>query len=170
MRSNASLTRITCSGIVDADDYNDEDKARLSEFGVAVLPVSEIENLFLLPEVAAAILKMEECNDQEGAIRFEALKQDVFKEVSKPGASDDAVLRYCRRRIDRTLRKIDLKDVATAGDLAQVYLERTGGLDVEAIAVEAKDRIKTALVEGDIPGLLAAFDNKALLVLIATEK
>ena len=34
MRRNESLTRITCSGIVDADDYNSEDLAYLEELGV----------------------------------------------------------------------------------------------------------------------------------------
>jgi hypothetical protein len=59
MRANSSLTRITCAGIVDADAYEDVEIKALNNQGVGVLPVSEIENLFLLPEVARAIAEAE---------------------------------------------------------------------------------------------------------------
>ena len=55
MRANPGLTRVTCSGIVDADDYTDEEKLTFEEKGIDILPVSEIENIFLLPVVAEAI-------------------------------------------------------------------------------------------------------------------
>ncbi|QEW18344.1 putative ATP-binding protein involved in virulence [Marinibacterium anthonyi] len=105
MRHNASLTRITCSGIVDADDYNDDDKKRLLSLGVEVLPVSEIENLFLLPEIATAILQEEKYQEEELKSKLNSLTQDVLSEVTRPGSIEDVVLRYCRRRIDRTLKK-----------------------------------------------------------------
>ena len=59
MRKNADLTWIKCSGIVDADDYEDEDKDYLAELGIATLPVSEIENVIALPDVSRAIAKTE---------------------------------------------------------------------------------------------------------------
>lgn len=167
MRNNSSLTRITCSGIVDADDYSEEDKRRLASFGVSTLPVSEIENLFLLPEIAAAILEDEKFQATEISDKLNALKEDVLVEVSRPGSIDETVLRYCRRRIDRTLKKIDLKDAATSEELARTYAERTSALDVAAVAVEARSRIAKSASEGDMPTLLANFDNKALLALAA---
>ena len=120
MRRHASLTRITCSGIVDADDYNDHDRASLASLGVAVLPVSEIENLFLVPDVAFAILEEEGFEAAERETKFEALFEDVLAEVNSPNSIEDAVLRYCRRRIDRTLKRVDLQDSSTAVDLASV--------------------------------------------------
>jgi len=167
MRHNASLTRITCSGIVDADDYNDEDKEQLASLGVAVLPVSEIENLFLLPDIATAILEEEKFQGEELQAKLNTLNQDVLAEVNRPGSIEDAVLRYCRRRIDRTLKKIDLKDAATSADLATIYAERTAALDVVTVAKEARQRIDDAVRKYDLPVLLANFDNKALLALAA---
>lgn len=38
---------------------------QLASFGVAVLPVSEVENLFLLPDIAIAILKEEKFEGDE---------------------------------------------------------------------------------------------------------
>ena len=39
MRSNADLTRITCHGIVDADDYDEDDATYLAQLGIEILPV-----------------------------------------------------------------------------------------------------------------------------------
>lgn len=167
MRNNASLTRITCAGIVDADDYSEEDKARLAEFGVTALPVSEIENLFLLPEVAISILEEEKFHGADLEAKIDALNKDVLKEVTRGGSIEDVILRYCRRRIDRALKKIDLTDAATSEDLAKIYVERTGALDIPALAKQARDRIETAVEKCDIPALLANFDNKALLAIAA---
>ena len=38
MRRNEALTRVTCSGIVDADDYQAEEITYLGDLGIAVLP------------------------------------------------------------------------------------------------------------------------------------
>ncbi|WP_026304585.1 AAA family ATPase [Kaistia granuli] len=167
MRRNASLTRVTCAGLVDADDYSDEDKRLLAEFGVGTLPVSEIENLLLHPEVATAILEEEKFQNTEIEAKLGALLDEVLMEVSRPGSIDEVVLRYCRRRIDRTLKKIDFKDVKSPADLAAIYAERTEALDVAAVAKEARDRIDDAIGRRDLPTLLANFDNKALLALAA---
>jgi hypothetical protein len=167
MRNNESLHRITCAGIVDADDYSDEDKARLADLGVATLPVSEIENLFLLPDIATAILEDERFQGTEVQTSLAALTQEVMDEMARPGVIDVAVLGYCRRRIDRTLKKIDLKDATTATDLSKYYTERTAALDITAIAKEARVRIEQAVTNRDLPTLLANFDNKKLLALAA---
>lgn len=167
MRNNASLTRITCSGIVDADDYNEEEKRLLADLGVVALPVSEIENLFLLPDIATAILEEEKFQGADLQVKLESLKQEVLTLVARQGSIDEVVLRYCRRRIDRTLKKIDLKAAATTEDLAKAYAERTDALDIEAVAKKARDRIDEAVNNSDLSTLMANFDSKALLALAA---
>ena len=167
MRSNASLTRITCSGIVDADDYSEDEKRTLADLGVAALPVSEIENLFLLPDVATAILEEEKFQGVDLQLKLDSLKQDVLTFVAQQGSIEDVVLRYCRRRIDRTLKKIDLKAASTTADLAKLYSERTDALDIKAIADEARGRIDDAVSRSDLSTLLAIFDSKTLLALAA---
>lgn len=167
MRHNSSLTRITCSGIVDADDYTDEEKDRLASLGVAVLPVSEIENLFLLPDVARAILEIESFKGSDITEKIDALNLAVLDKIKEPGSIEDVVLRYCRRRIDRVLKKIDLEDAVSAIELEENYKNRTASLDVSSIAKASRDRIENAVRDGDMPTLLANFDNKALLALAA---
>lgn len=167
MRHNSALTRITCSGLVDADDYSDLDRAKLATLGVAVLPVSEVENIFLLPSVAEAILADDSFEGKELRERLAEFYRAVLDEVSRPGSIDEVVLRYCRRRIDRTLKAIDFTDVSTVAALTEAYVGRTGELDVGSVAEEMRRRIETAIAEEDIEALLASFDNKALLALAA---
>jgi len=89
MRANADLTRITCSGIVDADHYDEDDRNYLRDLGIETLPVSEIENVVLLPEVSVAIAQSEGFSGEELEQRIASLADDIFKSVT----SDEVVRR-----------------------------------------------------------------------------
>jgi hypothetical protein len=167
MRRNASLTRVTCSGLVDADDYDDGERTFLGRQGIAVLPVSEIENLVLLPSVCREIALLENYRDGELQQKLAAVKAGVF-EVASSAAVEGVVLQYCRRRIDRTLKRIDLSESDTVDSIADEYLQRTGMLDVRGIAEAARQRISSAIEADDLPALLQSFDKKgALLSIVA---
>lgn len=167
MRANANLARVTCSGIVDADDYSQTEVAYLGTLGIKVLPVSEIENLFLLPAVSEAIAAHEGHVGSALAQRLDNLKQAVFAQVT-PQTALSVVLRYCRRRIDRTLKEIDLSNSGTVAALAADYTSKTGALDITALAGTAQGRIDAAKGALDIAGLAACYDNKGLMSLAAT--
>lgn len=166
LRANAALTRVTCSGIVDADDYSVEEVDNLARLGVQVLPVVEIENLFLLPDVAMAIAHHEGHRGEELDGRFAAFRRAVFGSVTE-ASKVSAVTRYCRRRIDRTLKKIDLSDASTVAEIAEVYAERTAALDVNAIGEAASARIDNAVQHQDLAELARHYDSKGLLALVA---
>ncbi len=167
MRSNATLTRVTCAGIVDADDYQPEDVERLNQLGVAVLPVSEIENLVLLPDVSQAIAEHEGLVADDLERRLAFLRDAVFEAVGSPEAKDAVVARYCRRRIDRLLKRVNLSEGSSVDDIARAYERQTGAINIARIATEATERIDRAIGNGDLPALLACYDNKGLLALAA---
>ncbi|MER8723078.1 AAA family ATPase [Mesorhizobium sp. M1027] len=166
MRANAHLTRVTCSGIVDADDYSAEEVANLGKLGVAVLPVSEIENLFLLPDVGRAIAQHEGYRGADLNDRLDTFRQAVIADVT-PASAASAVARYCRRRIDRTLKKIDLSGASTVADIATEYAVKTSALDVAAIGAAASARINAAAADQDLAELAKHYDNKGLMALVA---
>jgi AAA domain, putative AbiEii toxin, Type IV TA system len=168
MRRNSALTRVTCSGIVDADDYQPNDIAILQQCGVAVLPVSEIENLILLPAVSRAIALSEGYEGAELEGKLSALESAIFQSLNSAAAVEAVVARYCRRRIDRLLKKVDLSDAANIADITATYNRKTAEIDIADIAHRARDRIEKGLRERDLPLLLANYDNKALLALAAT--
>lgn len=167
MRNNQSLTRVTCSGIVDADDYDADDSAYLNKLGVQVLSVSEIENVILLPAISQAIAENEGFVGQALVDCLEALKTDIFNTLESPVAIEAVVARYCRRRIDRTLKKIDLSNASNVGDIVAEYALKTAALDIGAIASMARERIETAIRTRDLLMLLAIYDNKGLMALAA---
>ena len=168
MRRNSALTRVTCSGIVDADDYQPDDIALLGHYGVSVLTVSEIENLVLLPAVSRAIAESEGYRGEQLEAKLKDLRDAVFQSLDSPAAVEAVVVRYCRRRIDRLLKKIDLSGAADIQSITGTYTTKTGEINIADIAKTAKDRIEKALHDQDLPLLLANYDNKALLALAAT--
>lgn len=165
MRRNAALTRVTCAGLVDADDYTAEECVAMTNHGVAVLPVSEIENLVLLPAVASVIVRSEGFQGNDVDARLAALCDDLAIAASE--AIETTVMQYCRRRIDRTLKKIDLSAAVTPDQLAGEYQARTQAVDVNALAGEAKARLEAAVHSGNLLAMLTYFDGKGAFMAAA---
>ncbi|MCJ8296201.1 MAG: AAA family ATPase [Colwellia sp.] len=167
MRRNANLTRVQCSGIVDADDYNDEDVQYLANLGIATLPVSEIENIILMPNVSKAIAENEGHSGSELNEKLIALSEAIFSSLSSERAIESVVVRYCKRRIDRTLKKLDLNEAETVSALGEKFVSEIDSLNINEIAQEAKTRITTAIEQKDLPLLLRNYDNKGMMALAA---
>ena len=168
MRANASLTRVTCSGIVDGDDYRQDDKDRLAELGIQVLPVSEAENLLLLPEVTAAIAEHE---GHVGGLRdtkLAALADAVFGTLDTDAKIEKVVVDYCKRRIDRALKKVDLSGGTGLAGLKDCYHSATEDIDIDGIASQRTQDIKDSISSRNLPKLLEYYDNKGLVALAAT--
>ncbi|WP_115561959.1 AAA family ATPase [Xanthomonas arboricola] len=163
MRGNASLTRIHCAGIVDADGY---DAAEIEYFrgqNIFVLPVAEVENLFLLPVITREIAIAEHVPERELQANIAALNEKFLHFANQADHIDPVVVRYTLRRIDRALKKIDFGRTQTIEDVQAAYAEQTNGLDIPAIAAKRRHSIDTAIQDGDVPALLSVFDNKGML-------
>jgi hypothetical protein len=165
MRRNAALTRVTCAGLVDSDDYTEEECRAMADHGVAVLPVSEIENLVLLPAIATVIMKSEGFQDKDVDARLAALCAELATSAS--GTVDATVMQYCRRRIDRTLKKIDLSAADTPDKLANEYQERTHAVNVNTLATDSRARLEAAVSSGDLHAMLMHFDGKGAFMAAA---
>jgi energy-coupling factor transporter ATP-binding protein EcfA2 len=168
MRANAAFTRIQCAGIVDADDYDAADTARFQELGVTVLPVSEIENLFLLPEISRQIAVAEHLTADDIETRIEELRNEILAVAAKPEVIESVVRRHTLRRIDRALKNTDLSHQRTIDEMEANYREQTQGLDIQAIAQERRDKINAAISDRDLPTLLSLVDNKGMLAQAAS--
>jgi AAA domain, putative AbiEii toxin, Type IV TA system/Protein of unknown function (DUF4435) len=163
MRRNASLTRVTCAGIVDADDHNAEDSENLKSKGVYILPVSEIENLFLLPDVVEAILASEGYVDAGLKSKITEIGQSVLDHATVEDNQHNALLRYVRRRIDRSLKILSFQEAKSICELADSYQTETNAVDVQALFKKAEGNIKKAIEAKDLPALLRHYDNKRLM-------
>lgn len=167
MRANASLTRVTCAGLVDADSRTEADLASLNAYNISVLPVSEIENLLLLPSVASAILDYDSHDEAAKAARLSNLKADLFAEAAKPDVQTAIVVEHCRRRIDRALKVVSFEDVRDEAELAAQLTARVATINVAALAEEIRGEIIKAISDDDMPALLRVYDRKSNIIAIA---
>ena len=167
MRRNAAFTRITCAGLVDADGRDADDRAYLAGIGVSVLPVAEIENLLLLPDVSTVILAKNDFSGAELEAKLAGIKAAVFADAAVQNNVNQVVLGYCRRRIDQMLKRIDFSADQSVGDLATSYAAQTGALDVVTIAAGIEKKISDAIAADDLPALLAIYDRKKPLLALA---
>jgi ABC-type cobalamin/Fe3+-siderophores transport system ATPase subunit len=167
MRRNAAFTRITCAGLVDADGRDEDDRSYLAGIGVSVLPVAEIENLLLLPDVSRVILAKNDFSGAELDAKLAEVKTAVFADAMAQNNMNMVVLGYCRRRIDQMLKRIDLSADQSVGELAISYAAQTGALDVAVIAAGIEKKIRDAIAADDLPALLAIYDRKKPLLALA---
>jgi hypothetical protein len=166
MKANSALTRVTCAGIVDADDHSPVDKALLAASNVSVLPVSEIENLFLLPAVLAAIADQEALDTTAQDSRMNALAEEIVTSTSDKVIKSN-VSRYLRRRIDRTLKLMDLSGAQDAQAIALEYSQKTGSLDIADLSTVYEAKLRTALSDRDLISIAKLLDDKGLITSVA---
>ena len=165
---NAALTRVTCHGIVDGDHRSANEVQHLQSLGVEVLPVAEIENVVLLPEVGRAIATHEGYKGEALDECLRGLREAVFGLLESPDEKDAAVIRQVARRIDHLLKRIDLSNAESVQELKERCKAEAESLDICALSSEAKEQIQSALDKNDLRALLVHYDNKGLFALAAT--
>ncbi|WP_242141200.1 DUF4435 domain-containing protein [Sphingomonas sp. TREG-RG-20F-R18-01] len=160
------LHRVGCAGLVDADGRTDVEAAYLETKGVYRLPVSEIENVLLLPGVFLALAASLKFSVHEAQAALTALKSIVFAQASKQ--MDEICLRYTRRRVDAQMKKIGLSgiDIAT---LDAEFRQAAASVDPAAIFNEARTNLSVAIGGQDYEKVLLAYDNKGLLSEVAKQ-
>lgn len=169
MRRNKDLTRVTCAGLVDADDFEPEEAKALAAQGIGVLPVSEIENLIVLPCISRVILEHEGFCGVALQSRIDEIAKQIFDMLAKPNAQEEVVLGYCRRRIDRVLKKIDLSNATNEAELATEYAKSVAAVNLQQIAQTRRVQIQNAVKAADLAALLTLYDNKGVLAVAASK-
>ena len=158
-KNSSSLHGLAVCGLIDADDRSAEETARLNGLGVYVLPVAEVENLLALPSIFNALAETLLCTDP--AARLNDLQSDI---MSRAQAEMDLVCsRYTIRRLDRRLKSVSVaaQDLAT---LSATFAAELAGVDPAPIFQLAKSKIEMAISAGDLPRVLALYDNKGYVL------
>lgn len=160
------LHRVGCAGLVDADGRSNEEATYLETKGVYCLPVSEVENLLLLPNVFKAIAEVLKFSDGDAEARLAALRTFVMNQANQQ--IDAICLRYTKRRIDAAMKKIGL----AGADLVALDAEfkaAAASIDAQTIFAEAKTALTTAISGQDYEKVLFYYDNKGLLAEMAKQ-
>ena len=154
------LHRVGCAGLVDRDGRSNAEAAYLEAKGVYCLPVSEVENLLLLPGVFVAVAKALHFSDEDAQSRLNALRAFVLTQANQQ--IDAICIRYTKRQIDAAMKRIGLSshDPAT---LDTEFKAAVAGIDAPKIFGEAKSALSTAIAAQNYEKVLSYYDNKGLL-------
>jgi hypothetical protein len=158
-RKNMPLHSIGAKGLVDADSRSAEEIALLAKLDVHVLPVAEIENVFLLPKVFAALAFALYHTPEKTAEMLRSLTDKVVLRASE--RIEEISVRHTIRRLDSSLKRVGVtaKDLPT---LTATYSREIAAVDPAATYAEMKDRMQKDIASRDLPMLLSVYDNKGL--------
>jgi ABC-type cobalamin/Fe3+-siderophores transport system ATPase subunit len=168
MRANQIFTHITCAGIIDLDDRSQDEVVNLNKLGIKVLPVSELENLFIVPEIIRAIGIHEGYEGDKLDAKLNELMNAVIANVNYKDNLEEAVARHCARRVHRSLKKIDVSIAKDVLSLATAYAKETSALDINEIASSRRSAIKICVENNDLMGIASLYDNKGILSIVAS--
>jgi len=160
------LHRVGCAGLVDADGRTDEEASYLEGKGVYRLPVSEVENVLLLPGVFLALAASLNFSVYDAQARLAVLRSIVFAQAFKQ--ADEICLRYTRRRVDAEMKKIGLS-APNITTLDAEFRQAAASVDPAAIFNDAKAKLNAAIASQDYDKVLLAYDNKGLLSEVAKQ-
>jgi energy-coupling factor transporter ATP-binding protein EcfA2 len=167
MRRNDTLTRVKCAGIVDGDGRSQQEKENLESRGIYVLPVSEIENIFLMGDVLRAIGASEALDNDTIANRIQKLTEAVIENIRQGDNLKKAVGRYCKRCIDSVLKRLDPGESDYPEDLETHYQNKLQSIDVAKISEARTKEIEDAISNRDLHKILDLYDNKGLFPLVS---
>lgn len=154
------LHRVGCAGLIDADGRTDEEAAYLADRGVYRLPVSEVENLLLLPRVFLALAAALKFSSLEAQERLSALRSFVLSQAIQQ--IDAICLRYTKRRVDAEMKKIGLSGVDIAS-MEAAFRQASARVNPKEIFESAKATLAAAISSQEYEIVLLYFDNKGLL-------
>lgn len=160
------LHHVGCAGLVDADGRTNEEAAQLAQNGVYRLPVSEVENLLLLPCVFLAIAKELKFEERDAHAKLNSLRTFVFSQADRQ--IDQVCLRYTRRRVDAEMKKIGLMSTDIFA-LDSEFKAAASRVDAHGIFADIKSRITAAIADQDYEQVLLHYDNKGLLSEVAKQ-
>jgi hypothetical protein len=161
--SSSQLHRIRARGLVDADGRSPEDIAHLETLGVHVLPVAEVENVLLLPNVFLALAQALAC-----ATPTDRLTNLISRVVAEANRNiDGACTRHAIRQLDTRLKRIGVnaKDLTS---LQSCYEQELATVDPRGLCDNHKALLQRSIADSDLPKILAFYDNKGLLAQAAT--
>lgn len=156
-----NLHRIECLGLIDGDYRCLEEKRNLKIQGIHVIPVSEIENLFLLPSVFKIIAEHLKYDPEEV---LDQLKESVFSKAQKDLA--DKSLEFTKYQIDRKFKSTALNS-KTISELEKELFQHLEQFKINDFALKYEKELLRAIEIQSLDQVLILYKNKGLLAVAA---
>jgi energy-coupling factor transporter ATP-binding protein EcfA2 len=158
-----TLHRLECHGIIDRDFRSADEISSLGQRGISVLPVAEIENLFM-EESVIQILAIDQLKQEELTAILAATKRHVLARLSD---ECEAII-SCRvsAAVESRLHKFD------NSAKGQVALEKAlqtlvSDVDVSAIYSKIKNEVDRIISSEDYAAAIRLYPNKGFIAELA---
>lgn len=162
--SQVRLHRYTACGLIDYDHRSDDQIAWLRDRRVSALPVSEAENLILLPDVLYQIALLMHFTPDEAKEKVDQVTDEAF--TLAKGSRDAAALRKTKRRLDERLKSVSAP-AKEASEFAAEIRSLLADIDPETMTREIAAEIDRAIEDRDLEFLLREIDDKGLVTIAA---
>lgn len=147
-------------GVVDRDRRTDEEITKLDKDGISVLGVSEIENLFLLPEVIRIVARDMHKNDEETREILADAETNALQFLEKH--KTDQACSFATQRCEYEAKKLLNGKPGSIEEYAE-KLNRVSEIPVADIFAEEDGKLDEIIESGNYLEALKAINNKALL-------
>lgn len=156
MRKTPRLHRLSILGIVDRDRRNENEAKSLSNDGIIVLDVAEVENLFCTSDVLRIVAKKlkldpDETLEQVKEYVIRSLKEEIDVQVSLHVASE---IRFLLNRFDEKAQGASKLSESLQGLMDQI--------DVQSMYDNKRREIQSIVDEGNYKGALQVYNRKSL--------
>lgn len=153
-----SLHKMDSFGIVDRDRRNDEEVAYLRRKNIMVPEVAEVENIFVLEDVVAAMAR---ANGKDWRRAVDKVRKAVFS-LFRAELRAQALM-HTRHRVKRTMEyRVDAR-CDTIGSLEQHLLKVIDDMAPRRIYEEFCGLFHKLEQSGDYAGVLRVFNQKSML-------
>ncbi|WFR99587.1 DUF4435 domain-containing protein [Rhizobium tumorigenes] len=159
-RSKKELHWLHCAGLVDLDNRVSDDNSTIGD-DIYALPVQEIENLLLIPEVFSTLANELKFDPDETAFRLEKLKTDVFLAVVRD--ADQVSLKHTSNMIWEAGKSIGAK-ARDIDELSRTYSELTGRTKPAFIYSRFRTHLQSVIDQKDYEKILTLYYNKGGLM------
>lgn len=163
------LLNLQCKGIVDNDARSEQEVSSLNGLGIYVLPVSEIENIFSLTDVAKEILALEGFQNQDLDNKIADFQENILNFIKSDLSNerlDSFIMKLIQRKIDTYLKNIDLSSLQTSEQMQSLLSSKVSKLTTDEVPQwisEIKSRINSCFENNNLDELLTIYENKGLL-------
>ena len=185
MKNNPTPTHLKCIGIIDRDFRSCEEVDKLTKKDVLVLPVLEIENLFLIPEIFEKIANSIKYSGNSKNPKSD-IKKEIINYIKKQNRVDESLVRFAYDKLEQAYKNDGLcfdivtdmfneslhktsdnkrSVTETLVSIKKIYNENIKNIDLCEITKKRKSKFDKALLKGgeDIVTLLQLYDDKQLL-------
>lgn len=159
-RRQPRLHRFGCVGLIDSDDRPPQEVEALRQCGVHTLPVAEVENLYVLPDIFRALARTQGFSEQDAQAKVDELTVRVLSRAT--AEIDQFSLTYARLQLDRKMKAIGLSATDLDG-LRDELQSAVSAIDLVAIHNDIRSRLSACIAAKDAALLLAVYSNKGLL-------